>query len=125
MGLLIALTVTAASVQDSDAAAAVVAQACAKIPQLEKLYTDVAYGGKCAHDIEQAHQIRVEVVSRPGNGTIGTLYNPKRVPEQAVVVNVGFVILPKRWVVERTHAWTERWRCTVMQQDRKLDISAA
>jgi len=65
MGLLIAVTVTAASVEDRDAAAAVVAQACVKSPRLEKLYTDGAYGGKCAHDIEKAHHIRVEVVRRP------------------------------------------------------------
>jgi transposase len=117
--------VTAASVQDRDAAAAVVAQACTKIPRLEKLYTDGAYGGKCGHDIEQAHHIRVEVVRRPGNGTIGTLHDPTTMPEQASVVNAGFVILPKRWVVERTHVWTERWRRTIMHHDRKLDVSAA
>jgi hypothetical protein len=35
MGLVIALTVTAASVQDRDTAAAVVAQACSKVPRLE------------------------------------------------------------------------------------------
>jgi putative transposase len=125
MGLLIAVTVTAASVQDRDAAAAVVAQACAKSPRLEKLYTDGAYGGKCAHDIEQAHHIRVEVVRRPGNSTIGTLHDPKKALEPAAVINSGFTILPKRWVVERTHAWTERWRRTVMHHDRKLVVSAA
>jgi transposase len=37
----------------------------------------------------------------------------------------GFVAQPKRRVVERTHAWTERWRCTVMHHDRKLAISTA
>ena len=125
MGLLIAVTVTAASVQDRDAAAAVVAQACAKSPRLEKLYTDGAYGGKCAHDIEQAHHIRVEVVRRPGNSTIGTLHDPKTAPEPAAVINAGFMVLPMRWVVERTHAWTERWRRTVMHHDRKLAVSAA
>lgn len=72
MGLVIALSVTAASVQDRDGAAAVVAQACAKAPGLETLYTDGAYGGKCARDIAQRHHIRVEVVRRPGNGTTGT-----------------------------------------------------
>lgn len=125
MGLLITVTVTAASIQDRDAAAAVVAQACTKIPKLEKLYTDGAYGGKCAHDIKQVHQIRVEVVRRPGNGTIGTVHDPKTGAKQAAVVNAGFVILPKRWVVERIHAWTERWRRTAMHHDRKLDVSAA
>jgi transposase len=125
MGLVIALTVTAASVQDRDAAAAVVAQACAKDPGLEKLYTDGAYGGRCARDIEQRHHIRVDVVRRPGNGTTGTLHDPIQAAVPAAEINAGFVLLPKRWVVERTHAWTERWRRTVMHHDRKLDISAA
>lgn len=125
MGLLIAVTVTAASVQDRDAAAAVVAKPFAKSPRLETLYTDSAYGGKCAHDVEQAHHIRVEVVRHPGNGTSGTLHDSKKAPEQAAVVNAGFMVLPVRWVVERTHAWTERWRRTVMHHDRKLAVSEA
>jgi putative transposase len=125
MGLVIALTVTAASVQDRDAAAAVVAQACAKAPGLQKLYTDGAYGGACARDIEQRHHIRVEVVRRPGNGTTGTLHDAAQGPAPAAEISKGFLALPKRWVVERTHAWTERWRRTVMHHDRKLNISAA
>ena len=73
MGLVIALTVTAASVQDRDAAAAVAEQACSKSPRLKKLYTNSAYAGKRARAIEPQHHIRVEVVRRPGNGTTGTL----------------------------------------------------
>jgi putative transposase len=125
MGLVIAVTVTAASVQDRDAAAAVVAQACVKVPGLEKLYTDGAYGGKCARDIEQLHDIRVQVVRRPGNSSTGTLHDPKQTPEPSAEINAGFVVLPKRWVVERTHAWTERWRRTIMHHDRKLAVSVA
>jgi transposase len=125
MGLVIAVTVTAASVQDRDAAAAVVAQACAKAPGLQKLYTDGAYGGTRAREIEQRHHIRVEVVRRPGNGTTGILHNAAQVSVPATEINKGFVVLPKRRVVERTHAWIERWRRTVMHHDRKLDISAA
>lgn len=125
MGLVIALTVTAASVQDRDAAAAVVEQACSKAPRLEKLYTDGAYAGKCARAIEQQHHIRVEVIRRPGNGTTGTLQDAAQGTVAAVEVSPGFVVLPKRWVVERTHAWTERWRRTVMHHDRKLAVSAA
>jgi transposase len=30
----------------------------------------------------------------------------------------GFVPLPKRWVVERTHAWNERARRLIMHHDR-------
>ena len=44
---------------------------------------------------------------------------------QATEINAGFVIMADRWVVNRTHAWTERSRSTVMQHDRKLPVSAA
>jgi transposase len=40
-------------------------------------------------------------------------------------ISAGFVLLPKRWVVERTHAWTERWRRTVMHHDCKLSDKGA
>lgn len=35
------------------------------------------------------------------------------------------MVLPKSWVVERTDAWTERWRRTVIDHDRKLAVSEA
>jgi putative transposase len=125
MGLVIALTVTAASVQDRDSAAAVVAQACAKAPGLQKLYSDGAYGGVYARDIEQRHHIHVEVVRRPGNDTTGTSDNAAPGTVLPAEINKGFVALPKRWVVERTHTRTEPWRGTVMHHDRRPDISAA
>ncbi len=71
LGLLLAVTITAASVQDRDAAAAVVAQACTKVPGLQKLYADGAYGGKCAVAIEDAHGLRMDIVRHPGNRSTG------------------------------------------------------
>lgn len=65
MGLLIAVTITAASAPDRDAATAVAAQTCATSPRLETLNTDGAYAGKCTHHIKEAHHIRVEVGRRP------------------------------------------------------------
>lgn len=50
---------------------------------------------------------------------------PRKALEHAVVVTTGLVVLPKHWVVERTHAWTERWRRTVKHRARKLAVSAA
>jgi transposase len=117
LGLLLALTITAASVQDRDAAAAVVAQACTKVPGLEKLYTDGAYGGKCAQAIEQTHGISVEVVRHPGNRSTGTWQDAQQ-PLWPEVVAKGFVVQAKRWVVERTHAWNERARRLMAHHDR-------
>ncbi|MFZ4874465.1 hypothetical protein ACL9RI_05220 [Janthinobacterium sp. Mn2066] len=107
------------------AAADEVTQACGKSPRLEKLYTNGAYGGKCAHAIEQAHHIRVEVVRHRANGMTRTPHDPTIAPEYPAGTNAGFMALLMRWVVETTHAWTEHWRLTVMHHDRKLDVSAA
>lgn len=81
------------------------------------------YGGKCAQAIEQIHGIRVEVVRRPGNRSTGALHDPPQLlwPQPGT----GFVVLPKRWVVERTHAWNERWRRMAMHHDRQASISIA
>lgn len=123
LGLLLAVVVTAASVQDRDGATTVVAQACAKVPSLKKLYADSAYAGRCAESLEQAHGIEVEIVRSPGNRLTGTyhdaqgsLWSESELPRFA---------LPKRWVVERTHAWGERCRRLVMHHDRSSRIATA
>ena len=117
LGLLLAVTITAASVQDRDAAADVVALACAKVPGLKKLYTDAAYGGKCAQAIEATHALSVEVVRHPGNRSTGTWQDVQQ-PLWPEVVAKGFVVQAKRWVVERTHAWNERARRLMAHHDR-------
>lgn len=117
LGLLLAVTITAASVQDRDAAAPVVAQACAKAPGLKALYADAAYGGRCAEAIEKTHRIAVHIVRHPGNRTTGTWQTAQQ-PLWPDVVAKGFVVQAKRWVVERTHAWNERARRLIAHHDR-------
>lgn len=118
LGLLLAVTVTSASVQDRDAAAPVVAQAMAKAPAIKRLYTDAAYGGQCAQAIEAAHPgLAVEVVRHPGNRSTGTWRDAQQ-PLWPETVPSGFVVQAKRWVVERTHAWNERARRLIAHHDR-------
>lgn len=120
LGLLLAVTVTAASVQDRDAATPVVAQAMAKVPGLQRLYADAAYGGRCVEAIEAAHPtLAVEIVRHPGNRTTGTWINPQQ-SLFPVPVARGFVVQAKRWVVERTHAWNERARRLIAHHDRSV-----
>jgi putative transposase len=117
LGLLLAVTVTCASVQDRDRAASVVAQACAKVTGLKKLYADSAYGGQCAMNLQQTHGIAVEIVRRPSNRVTGTFVVEQQQlwPEAPAK---GFVVQAKRWVVERTHAWNERARRLIAHHDR-------
>lgn len=121
LGLLLAVSVTAASVQDRDGALAAVASACTKYASIQRLYADSAYAGKCAERIEHDHSITVEIVRRPN--AAGEWDSPQL--SLWPPGGGGFVVLPKRWVVERTHAWLERSRRLVMHHDRSPRIASA
>ena len=38
---------------------------------------------------------------------------------------VGFEVIPRRWVVERTFAWMTRWRRLVRDYEKRIDVSKA
>ena len=108
LGLLLMVNVVPANVQDRHGADRVVREAIGKYPSLEKLYIDGGYSGTCAVHLKLEHQTDVEVVRHPANRNVGRWVHPDQpglFPVQAD--SDGFVVLPKRWVVERTHAWYE------------------
>lgn len=126
LGLLLAVSVTAANVQDRDGAHPVVAQAMAKYPRIQTLFVDGGYAGQCAQTVSQCHDIQVQVVRHPANKNVGRWVRPEQLDLFTVTADTkGFVVLPKRWVVERTHAWNERARRLVMHHDRLAQVAEA
>lgn len=120
LGLLLAVRVTPASTQDRDAAAPIMDIAIAKAPSIKMLYVDGGYAGACAATLRDRHQITVEVVRHPANRKVGR-WQPGQLPLFELVKS--FVVLPKRWVVERTNAWNDRPRRMNKDHDRNLDVS--
>ncbi len=94
LGLLIAVLVTAADVQDRDAAMPAMDRAMAKVPGIKMLYADGGYAGTRAQEIRERHDVEVEIVRHPGNrkrrtmarGPASTLQHPSgiRRPAQAL-----------------------------------------
>jgi len=82
-----------ADIQDRDGGALVIATLFGLYPFLLKLFADGGYQGPVFRDAAEAAivELNVEIVKRS---------------DQAK----GFVVLPKRWVVERTFAWLNRCR---------------
>ncbi len=124
LGCLLAITVTAAGVQDRAAAAAVMDRACEKYPTIERLYADSAYAGDCARRLEAAHNIQVNIVRHPGNRNVGQ-WHQSQLPLFEQPASRAFISMPMRWMVERSHAWIERSRRLVMHHDRVSVVSEA
>lgn len=100
LGHLLALHVTSASEQDR----AQVGQLVEQVQQItgdqvELAYVDQGYTGETARDAAAAHGIQLEVVKHT---------QAKR----------GFVLLPRRWVVERSFAWAARFRRLARDYER-------
>jgi transposase len=94
LGLLITVLVTAASVQDRDAAVAVTRRARSRgRRRLTLIWADSGYEGPWTQWAQHALGLAIHIISRREDTT-------------------GFQVLPRRWVIERTHAWiTRRRRC--------------
>lgn len=125
LGLLLAVCVTAASVQDRDAAPQLLAMGCAKAPSIKTLFVDSAYSGQCAARLQaQQPGLTVQVVRNPAQRNVWHSSNPQ-LPLWSEPLPGGFTALPKRWVVERTHAWNDRSRRLLAHHDRSLQVATA
>ena len=105
LGLLLTLHVTAADEQDRAQVGQLARDVQAVTGEtVEVAFVDQGYTGETAEQAAAQHGIRLEVVKLP---------EAKR----------GFVLLPRRWVVERTFGWLMRHRRLVRDYER-TDISA-
>jgi transposase len=93
LGLPIKCQVTTADVQDRDALPALLKAVSRKSPWVTLAFVDGGYSGDEAQRAAfEASRIRLTVVKR-------TDHEVK-----------GFIVLPKRWIVERTFGWVNRAR---------------
>jgi transposase len=100
LGQLLALHVTPADVQDRAQVADLVdAVQAATGEQVEVAFVDQGYTGAVPAAASAARGVRLEVVKLPA---------AKR----------GFVLLPRRWVVARSFAWTGRFRRLARDYER-------
>lgn len=92
MGLILAVVVHAADLQDRDGAKLVLQRLLlGRFPRLKLIWADGAYGGELVEWAKTFFGWVLEVVKRPKD-------------------QKGFVVLPRRWVVERTLGWLGRYR---------------
>lgn len=91
LGLLMAVVVTAASVQDRDGAKLLISRLPGACKKLRLIWVDGGYRGQLLDWVAEHCRFRLQTVLRSDD-------------------QKGFVVLPRRWVVERTFAWLNHHR---------------
>jgi putative transposase len=89
IGLVLLAVVHSAAVQDRDGAQLVMVPLAHRFTRLRKIWADAAYTGalvEWVRRLRRRNRINLEIVKRTDDLR-------------------GFVVLPRRWVVERTFAW--------------------
>jgi putative transposase len=109
LGLLLAIAVTSAALDEGSHAHRVLRKlSAADYPRLALLWADTKYHNKALQKWLKRHEVgyRIEVVSRPAGAK-------------------GFVLLHRRWVVERSLAWLGRYRGLSKEYDYFTQSSEA
>jgi len=91
LGLILAVVVHAADIQDRDGAKLVLIKLVGKFSRLKLIWADGGYAGKLIEWTRELGHWILQIVKRSDDVT-------------------GFVVLPKRWIVERTFSWFGRYR---------------
>jgi putative transposase len=104
-GHLVGLQVHSADIQDRDGAVSVLSSIRALYPWLRHVFADGGYAGdKLRNALRKLGRWTIEIIKRS---------------DQAI----GFAVLPRRWVVERTFAWLGR--CRRLAKDFETTIASA
>ena len=91
LGLPIRLVVHSAGIQDRDGAALLFDKIKQRFPWLECVFADTGYNAQQTFEAAGASSLRLEIVRRNPNA-------------------VGFEVIKRRWIVERTFSWFGRNR---------------
>ena len=109
LGLLLSVVVTGANVQDRDGAKRLLAVLRHQLSRVRHLWADGAYTGPLVDWVRalRPHRpIRLEITKRS---------DPLK----------GFVVIPKRWIVERTLGWFNRYRRLSKDDEYDTETSEA
>ena len=103
-GLVLLVMVTAANVTDRDAAKELLFRLAFMHPEIAIVWADSAYAGKLVAWARTYLDITIKAVRRPPDAK-------------------SFVVLPRRWVVERSWSWIMRARRHCRDHERLPEMS--
>ncbi len=98
-GLIVNAVVHSAGIQDRDGAKLLLSKSKNLLESIKKIFVDGGYAGKLIAWVKEKYNITLEVVKRNELHT--------------------FVVLPIRWIIERTNAWVSKARRLTKDYEKK------
>jgi len=105
LGLILAVVIQSASVQDRDGAISVINALTENWKKVIKIFADSGYRGELIEIVKRRFKIELEIIKRNELHT--------------------FKVLPKRWIVERTFSWIDTNRRNSKNYERLNNTSVA
>jgi putative transposase len=105
LGLILAVVIQSASVQDRNGAMEVIEKLLESWRKIVKIFADSGYSGTLTHKVKKRFKITVAIIKRT---------------EQH-----HFKVLPKRWIVERTFGWLDTNRRNAKHFERLNESAEA
>jgi len=105
LGLILAVVIQGASVQDRNGALEVIAKMTESCKKVIRIFADGGYSGTLISKVKERFKIDFEIINRAEQGS--------------------FKVLPKRWIVERTFAWIETNRRNSKNYERLNQTSVS
>ncbi len=102
LGLLLAVVVTPASIQDRDAAHRLLAAVRTRFATVSLVFADGGYAGRLVVWTKSVLALTIQIVNRSDAAT-------------------GFEVLPRRWVIERSFGWLVKHRRCVRDYETRPD----
>ena len=91
LGLILAVAVTGVNVQDRDGGQSVLKGLKDRFPRIARVWADGAYAGRLVEWAQKTARFVLDIVCKPKG-------------------QIGFSVLPWRWIVERTFAFLGNYR---------------
>jgi putative transposase len=104
LGLLIMVIVSSAALPDRDGAEELFNATDGSLPRLKRVWADQSYAGMLVEWVHACFTFVLDIVRRPQQQR-------------------GFHVLPKRWIVERTLGWLNRYRRLSKDYERRMTSS--
>lgn len=123
MGNLLGLNIHEANIQDRAGGVPLVKSMMEERPTVGHLWGDSGYTGTFARDVRRMG-ITVEIVTRADLAASNGIWHDPQLP-LPTITRPRFVLMKRRWVVERTFAWLGRYRRLAKDYEEHPDVSEA